>query len=93
MLVVLRIRFRSTSSKYKKKISQVHTSGKTVNSSKNPGTYSGCEFISFLSQLTIPPSPQSSAGTCTANAATAMLIYKTKFNLNLSFQSVGKSIQ
>lgn len=53
----------------------VSTSGKTVSNSKNPGINSGCEFISSLSHFTIPPSPQSSAGTCTAKAATAMLIY------------------
>lgn len=52
-----------------------YTSGKTVSNSKNPGIYSGWESISSLSHFTIPPSPQSSAGTWTANAATAMLIY------------------
>lgn len=55
------------------------TSGKTVKSSKKPGTYSGCICISSLSQLIIPPSPQSAAGTCTAKAATAMLIYNIKY--------------
>lgn len=67
----------------------IHTSGKTVSNSKNPGIYSGCKFISTRSQFTIPPSPQSSAGTCTAKAATAMLIYKGMQLIIISYRLSG----
>lgn len=65
--------------KYKFSKHHLYTSGKTVSNSKNPGMYSGCIFISSWSHFTIPPPPQSSAGTCTAKAATAMLIYKARY--------------
>lgn len=69
------------------------TSGKTVKSSKKPGTYSGCIFISSLSQLTIPPSPQSAAGTCTAKAATAILIYSIKYLNKITRYKVQDSLR